>query len=144
MSDNDARKSGEEGMKTFSIGFLALGLIIGVIMGIAVGGFVLHPTQTQCSMSSSTVPNALTPEEAGEKAVDFIATYAVPPGVDVVLINVTEMENANLYKAAINLSMLGTSETRELYITKDGELLFPGAIDIEEFKEMAEAQKEQR
>jgi len=39
--------------------------------------------------------------------------------------------------------MLGTSETRELYITKDGELLFPGAIDIEEFKEMAEQQKEQ-
>lgn len=139
MSDKDARKSGEEGMKSFSIGFLAIGLIIGVIMGIAVGGFVIPQNQTHGSMSA----NVLTPEEAGEKAVEFISTYAVPPGVNVTLVNVTEVGNANLYKAAINLSMLGTSETRELYITKDGELLFPGAINIEEFEEMAEVQKEQ-
>jgi hypothetical protein len=141
MSGEDARKSVEEGMKTYYIGFLALGLIIGVILGIAVGGFVLPQDQTQSSMSTAT--NVLTPEEAGEKAVDFVATYLVQPGVAVSLINVTEMENANLYTIAVNLSMLGTSETRELYITKDGELLFPGGIDIEEFEEMVEAQKEQ-
>lgn len=141
MSGEDARKSGEEGVKTFYIGFLALGLIIGAILGIAVGGFVSPQNQTQSSMP--TVANVLTPEEAGDKAVDFVATYLVPPGVEVSLINVTEMENANLYKIAVNLSMQGTAETRELYITKDGELLFPGGIDIEEFKELVEAQKEQ-
>lgn len=141
MSGEDARKSGEEGVKTFYIGFLALGLILGVILGIAVGGFVSPQNQTQSSMP--TVANVLTPEEAGDKAVDFVATYLVPPGVEVSLINVTEMENANLYKIAVNLSMQGIAETRELYITKDGELLFPGGIDIEEFKELVEAQKEQ-
>jgi thiol-disulfide isomerase/thioredoxin len=139
MSDRDARKSGEEGMKAFYICFLALGLIIGVIIGIAIGGFVLPQSQIHGSISA----NVLTPEEAGETAVAFISTYAVPPGVNVTLVNVTEVGNANLYKVAINLSMLGTSETRELYITKDGELLFPGAINIEEFEEMAEVQKEQ-
>ncbi|MHC1600647.1 MAG: hypothetical protein ACXQS5_07545 [Candidatus Methanospirareceae archaeon] len=128
-------KSGEGGMKT--IGILAIGLIIGVIIGVVVGALGFPQTQ------SFGATNVLTPEEAGETAVDFIETYAVPPGVDVVLINVTEVETANLYKIAVNLSMLGTSETRELYTTKDGELLFPGAIDIEEFEEMAEQQKEQ-
>ncbi|HUV80077.1 MAG TPA: hypothetical protein VMW40_04545 [Candidatus Bathyarchaeia archaeon] len=141
MSGEDARKSGEEGMKTYYIGFLALGLIIGVILGIAVGGFVSPQNQTQSSMSGAA--NVLTPEEAGDKTVDFVATYLVQPGVEVSLINVTEMENANLYQIAINLSMEGIAETRELYITKDGELLFPGGIDIEEFKELVEAQKEQ-
>jgi len=145
MSGEDTRKSGDEGVKTFYIGFLALGVIIGAILGIAVGGFVLvPPTQTQCTLPSSTAPNVLTAEEAGEKTIDFITNYAVPPGVEVSLINVTEMENANLYKVATNLSMLGIAETREVYITKDGALLFPGAIDIEEFKAMAELQQQEQ
>ena len=143
MTGEDARKSGNEGVKTFYIGFLALGLIIGILLGIAVGSFVLSPAQTQCALPGSTVPNALTPEEAGAKTIDFITEYAVPPGVEVSLINVTEMENANLYQVATNISMLGTSEVREVYLTKDGELFFPGAIDIEEFKTMAALQQEQ-
>ena len=143
MTGEHTRKSGGEGVKTFYIGFLALGVIIGILLGIAVGSFVLTPAQTQCALPSSTAPNVLTPEEAGAKTVDFITEYAVPPGVEVSVINVTDVENANLYKVATNLSMLGTSEIRELYITKDGELLFPGAIDIEEFKAMAELEQQQ-
>jgi hypothetical protein len=148
MTGEHTRKSGDEGVKTFYIGFLALGLIIGILLGIAVGSFVLSPAQTQCTLpGSTTVLTVLTPEEAGAKTIDFLTGYAVPPGVEVSLINVTEMENANLYKVATNISMLGTSETREVYITKDGELLFPGAIDmeefIEEFKAMAALQQEQ-
>ncbi len=143
MASKDTRKSAEEGMETLFIGFLAIGVIIGVLLGIAVGSFVLSPAQTQCTLPDSMAPNVLTPEEAGTKTIDFLREYAVPPGVEVSLINVTGMENANLYKVATNVSMLGTSETREVYITKDGELLFPGAIDIEEFKAMAELQQEQ-
>jgi thiol-disulfide isomerase/thioredoxin len=128
-------------MKTFSIDFLALGMIIGLLMGIAVGPVLLSPAQTHCSFSPT--PNVLLPEEAGEKAVEFIVNYAVPPGVNVSLIAVTELENANLYDITIDLSMQGTSETQELYLTKDGKTLFPGALDIEEFVSMAELQKEQ-
>jgi len=128
-------------MKTFSIDFLALGMIIGVLMGIAVGPALFSPTQTHCSFSSA--PTVLPPEEAGEKAVDFIANYAVPPSANVSLRGVMELENANLYVITVDLSMLGTLETRELYVTKDGESLFPGAIDIEEFIALAETQKEQ-
>lgn len=144
MTGEPTRKSGDEGVKTFYIGFLALGVIIGILFGIAVSSFVISPAQTQCTLPDSTVPNALTPEEAGTKTVDFIRTYGnIPAGVEVSLINVTEMENANLYKVATNVSMLGTSETQDVYITKDGEILFPGAIDIEEYKAMAALQQAQ-
>jgi hypothetical protein len=144
MTGEHTQKSGDEGVKAFYVGFLALGLIIGALLGIAVGSFVLSPAQTQCTLPGSTTAlTVLTPEEAGAKTVDFIMEYAVPPGVEVSLINVTEMENANLYKVATDLYAQGASEVREVYITKDGELLFLSAINIEEFKAMAELQQEQ-
>ncbi len=127
-------KSGKTGMK--HIGILAVGLIIGMVIGVAVGAFVFPQTQ------SFSAANGLTPGEAGEKAVEFITDYAVAPGVDVELINVTEVKGANLYKIAFNLSMLGMSQTAESYMTKDGKLLFLRGIDIEEFE--VEQQKEKQ
>ena len=133
MSDEDksedAEKKGEAETKTRYIGFLAIGLMIGIIIGIIVGAFGFPQIQ------SFGAANGLTADEAGEKAVNFIENYAVPPGVDVVLINVTEVEDANLYKVAINISAMGRSETAESYLTKNGKLLFPSGIDIEEFEE---------
>ena len=108
---------------------MAIGLVVGILLGIAIGAFVSPSAQT---LSSST-QNVLTPEEAGEKAVDFIANYAVPPGIEVTLVNVTEVETKNLYKVVVNLSTLETSETRELYIAQEGKLLFLGGIDLSKF-----------
>jgi thiol-disulfide isomerase/thioredoxin len=141
MAGEDGRKSGGDDVKTFYFGFLALGLIIGAIMGIAVGSSFLP--QNQASTCAPGAANVLTPEEAGEKMIDFIANYAVPPSVEVTLINVTEVENANLYEITIELFTSGTSEMQEVFITKDGELLFLSAIDIEEFIAQAEIQREQ-
>jgi thiol-disulfide isomerase/thioredoxin len=133
-----AGKSGEEGMKTGYIGILAVGLMIGIIIGIVVGAFGFPQTQ------SVSVANGLTADEAGEKVAAFISNYGgLPPGADVALINVTEVENANLYKIAVNISAMGMAQTAESYMTKDGKLLFPGGIDIEEFEAMVEQQKEQ-
>ncbi|MGB2841049.1 MAG: thioredoxin family protein [Halobacteriota archaeon] len=128
-------KSGEAGMKP--IGVLAIGLIIGILIGVVVVAFGFPQTP---GFSAS---NVLTPEEAGTKAVDFIENYAVAPGVDVELVNVTEVEGANMYKIVVNLSAMGRSQMSESYMTKDGELLFPQAIDVEEFEAMVEQQKEQ-
>ena len=128
-------KNGEAGMKT--IGILAIGLIIGILIGVVVGAFGFPQTR------SSGSANILTLEEAGQKAVDFITDYAVAPGVDVELVNVTEVEGANLYKIVVNLSAMGRSQMSESYMTKDGKLLFPQAIDVEEFGEMVKQQKEQ-
>ena len=134
-----AGKPGEAGMKTGFIGILAVGLMIGIIIGVAVGAFGFPQAQSQGFSAGS----ALTPEKAGVRAIDFITNYAVAPGVDVELINVTEVEGANLYKMVVNISSMRGTQTAESYMTKDGKLLFPSGIDIEEFEEMVEQQKEQ-
>ncbi|MBN1761475.1 MAG: thioredoxin family protein [Methanomicrobia archaeon] len=130
-------------MKTFSLDFLALGVIIGLLMGIAVGGSILQSAQIHCAPSDSTATTVLTPEEAGAKTIDFLTEYAVPSGVEVSLANVSELENANLYKVVADISAQGSSEVLEIYITKDGELLFPTAINIEEFESLVALQQEQ-
>jgi len=130
-------KPGEAGIKTGFIGILAVGLMIGIIIGVAVGAFGFPQAQSQVFSAGS----ALRPDEAGVRAVDFITNYAVAPGVDVELINVTEVEGANLYKMAVNISSMRGTQTAESYMTKDGKLLFPSGIDIEEFEEMVEQQK---
>jgi len=127
MSDQDTKKSGEEG--TPSIWFLALGLIVGILLGIGLGVFVFPSAQPH----SSSAPNFLTPEEAGEKAIAFITSYAVPSGVEVTLVNITEVETGNLYKGTVNLSLQGETETRDFYITKAGKLLFLSGIELSKF-----------
>jgi hypothetical protein len=138
MTGEGARKTDEGGLKSFGWGFLAIGLIVGLLLGIAVSGAFLGGTRSAAPETSQ--PNELTQEAAGERAIGFIATYAVPPGVEVSLLNVTELETGNLYQVTTNVTMLNQSETRDLYITRDGKLLFLYAIDIDEFKAALEAQ----
>lgn len=131
-------KSGGAGMKT--IGILAVGLIIGLIVGAVVGAFGFPQTQTQSSIDV----NLFAPEEAGNKTTDFIMNYGgLPPDAAVEVINVTEVENADLYMITVNISAMGMTQTAESYMTKDGKLLFPGGVDLEEFEETMEQQEEQ-
>jgi thiol-disulfide isomerase/thioredoxin len=128
-------------MKTASIGFLAIGVIVGVILGAVIGFSVFSAPSVPSTPSCPMPAGALTPDEAGERAIDFLTTYAIPPGVEVSLASVTADEQSGLYEIAVTVSMLGTTETREVYMTKDGELLFPGATNIADYIELVEAQK---
>jgi thiol-disulfide isomerase/thioredoxin len=128
MSDQDARKSGRNEVTRY-IGFLAIGLGVGILLGIVLGVSIYPSAQPL----SSSAPNILTPEEAGEKAIEFIANYAVSSGVAVTLVNITEMETGTLYKGVVNLSFGGQTETRDFYITGEGKLLFLGGIELSKF-----------
>ncbi|RJS77508.1 hypothetical protein CW713_10210 [Methanophagales archaeon] len=134
-------KSEGAGMKEI-IGVFAIGLIVGIAIAVALGAFV--PPQSQ----SISTANELKPEMAGQNAVAFFTdyfNYFVAPGVgvDVELINTTEVESANLYKIALNASARGTSQVAVAYMTKDGEMIFPQGIEIEDFKETVEQQKKE-
>jgi len=79
------------------------------------------------------MPAGLPPAAAGEKAVSFIAKHAVSPGVEVSLVDVTEVSTGDLYRLTINLSTPEAAETRELFISADGRWLFPGSIDLSRY-----------
>ena len=127
-------KPGEAVAKTGFIGILAVGLMIGIIIGVAVGAFGFPQAQ------SSIDANILTADKAGEKAADFINNNLVQPGTEVTLGEVKE--ESGLYN--VTTSYMGNQIP--VYITKDGEIIFVqriGWIQIEEFEERMEQQKEQ-
>jgi thiol-disulfide isomerase/thioredoxin len=138
MLDTDksegAGREEESGKKCATVAILSLGLVIGIVIGVVIGAF--------WSPQLSGPGDVLTPKEAGDEAVEFITNYAVLPGTEVELINVTEVEGESIYKIVLNLSTQGMTQTAESFMTKDGKLLFPGGIEIEEVKELAEQQKE--
>ncbi|RZN37005.1 MAG: thioredoxin family protein [Methanophagales archaeon ANME-1-THS] len=127
MSDQELKRAGGGG--TSHLWFVALGLLLGIVLGILLGIFVYPSAQPP----SSSAPDILTPEEAGEKAIVFIRSYAVPSGVEVTLVNITEMETGTLYKGVVNLSFAGETETRDFYITGEGKLLFLSGIELSKF-----------
>lgn len=131
-------KSEGTGMKT--IGLLAIGLIAGIIIGVLVGAFALPQTQSQTSGISRATE--LKPEEIENTVIGFLTDYVVAPGIDVEMINTTEVEGANLYKVAVNVSAMDRSQVATSYISKDGKLFFPEGISIDEFKEKVEQRKE--
>jgi hypothetical protein len=80
--------------------------------------------------------NAINPEEASKKAVEWIKSYFVANGlnVEVKLINYSESESG-IYKFTIELkSDLGTT-TETYYVTKDGKLFLPQAFETEKLFE---------
>lgn len=67
----------------------------------------------------------LKPEEARVKVENFVNTYLMTGGAKVTISNVTE--SYGLYKMKINI---GEGQTVDSYVSKDGKLFFPQALDI--------------
>lgn len=129
-----------EGTGMRAIGLLAIGLIAGIIIGVLIGAFALPQTQSQTSGISRATE--LKPEEIEVTVIGFLTDYVVAPGIDVGMINTTEVEGANLYRVAVNVSAMDRSQVATSYISKDGKLFFPEGISIDEFKEKVEQRKE--
>lgn len=95
--------------KKIILGSAVLLVVIAVILGIALYG----------------KKGNLKPEEARVKVENFVNTYLMSGGAKVAVSNVTE--SYGLYKMTINI---GSEQTVDSYVSKDGKLFFPQALDI--------------
>lgn len=95
--------------KKIILGSAVLLVVIAVILGIALYG----------------KKGNLKPEEARVKVENFVNTYLMSGGAKVTVSNVTE--SYGLYKMTIKI---GAEQTVDSYVSKDGKLFFPQALDV--------------
>ena len=91
--------------------------------------------------SSSGITGTMSADAATQKTLDFIKEYMIRPGTNVSVKDVTEEEG--LYKITIELKMGSMSQEVESYVTKDGKLFFPQAIDMDKVKEEEKESQQQ-
>ncbi|OYT34851.1 MAG: hypothetical protein B6U87_01405 [Candidatus Aenigmarchaeota archaeon ex4484_52] len=108
--------------------YLSAGLVIGILIMFAY-------SQMNVNNIENTNSNIITPQNAGDIVLDIIK---MDPNlemlnVSVSVVNVTE-ENG-IYSVAVEFSYDEKQEIFNSYITKDGKILFPRGLNIEEYKE---------
>lgn len=96
--------------KRIIFGAAALVLVIAVVLGI-----------------SFSKKGSLKPEEVRSKVESFVNTYLMQPGSEAIVSSVTE--SYGMYKMKINI---GDGQSVDSYVSKDGKLFFPQALDMEE------------
>jgi len=92
-----------------------------VIAGLLVAGALVYINQGK---TLEKVSKGLTPQQAAEKAINYINKNLLQQGQTASLVNVTEEDG--VYKFHLKI---GESEY-DSYVTKDGKLLFTGGIDM--------------
>ena len=109
--------------------------------------FIVTSAVLASSSLSGTVPfsfqstEAKAPDEVAQTAVDFIKENMVAPGTEVSVKEVSEEKG--LYKIVLEVKSGTMAQEVESYITKDGKIFFPQAIDMDEVEAMKEESEEQ-
>lgn len=110
-------------------------LPIAIIMaGVLIAGAIYYVNNLNSEESEGVIGEIISPEDAAEKAINFINQNLLSEGITASLIEVSE--EMGLYKFKFNI------EGREIesYLTRDGKLLFPDAINLtEEIKKPTES-----
>ncbi len=109
-------------------------VIIIAMSGIQMTGMFTAP-------DGATPEAQISPQDAGQKAVDFINKFLLSDGVEASLVSVTESDEYNLYN--LTLEIQGTKVNS--LITMDGIILFPTSYDIDEISnQLMEPQEPQQ
>ncbi|MDP3056950.1 MAG: hypothetical protein Q8N37_00305 [bacterium] len=106
--------------KSFSKGFLA-GFFIMAILATGIVSLKLSPL-----IKNGSIKNPITLEQAKIKAETFINKNLMAPGSKITIKGAEEKNG--LYKIAVNT---GSGNDIDAYMTKDGKIFFPQAVDIE-------------
>jgi len=113
--------------KSVSIAFIILSVIL---FGIVLSGFI-----------SPRESGTISADMAAEKVLTFIRENMVSSGTEVSVKEI--VEEGGLYKMGIKVSYGNQTQNVETYITKDGKIFFPQAINIDEFEEAAKAAEQE-
>ncbi len=103
-----------------------------IIFGISITGYFFYKNNKELAQE-----NLLTPQQAAEKAINYINQYLLEEGVIASLIEV--VEDNGLYKFKLKV----LEEEHSSYVTKDGKLLFLGGFDMDQKIEQPETSVEQ-
>ena len=109
-----------------------LAILLAVTLVFAVQGM---PGATE-GVEGETIPK----EEARDIAMDFVNEYMMEGAEELEAEEVNE--KYGLYEVVIMMEGMMGPEEHSLYITQDGEVFFPEAVDIEEFEQMMEEQEQ--
>ncbi len=92
-------------------------------------------------MARDTEEDVIPPEEAADKALEFVNDYMMEPGMEDI-----EAEEVNerygLYEIVILMEGMMGPQEHSMFVSQDGEILFPEAIDIEETADEIEAMQQ--
>jgi hypothetical protein len=93
-----------------------------IIVGVLIGGILFYTSRKKCPGVISG--DFLSPQDAAQKAIDFINENMLPEGVTASLVNVVEEEG--LYKFHLKVG----DQEFDSYVTQNGKLLFLEGIDL--------------
>jgi hypothetical protein len=105
-----------------------LTIVFGILLiaSILTRGF--RTTSLSTGVTGFAVANVLTPEEAANKAIDWIKSYFKAAGQDINVRLVNTSEENGLYLFTVEFSSSQGNTTFTYYVTKDGELFIPQVI----------------
>lgn len=107
---------------------IAIGVIVLVLVVLGVITSLTMLKENSKKNTASKPGKTISAEEAKVKAEDFVNKYLMQAGSKATIKDITS--EYGLYKLSIDI----TSDVVESYITKDGKLFFPQALNIEEIE----------
>ena len=103
-------------------------LILGLGIGLIIGGVIGY--LYSAASNKGTVAAALNEDEVKKNAEEFINKNLLQPGINAKVENVTR--NGGLFELQVMLSSGAGSQRVKSYVSGDGSLLFPNAINMTE------------
>lgn len=110
-------------------------IVIGLVIIWTVVYLVKKNPEEVSQTSSQETTEMLSPEEASEKVMDFINNNILRGNIQASLVDV--LKEKGLYKVTFNIE--GQEQDIDVYLTLDGKLFFPDAIDLTKVEKVAVA-----
>lgn len=134
--DNSKEEKVDKPKKKFMKNTWKIASIASMVLSVILIGVIITGS------SPSGVTGMITADVAAERAITFIEDNMVAPGTEVSVKDIVE-ENG-LYRLVMEVKSGTMTQEVESYITTDGKIFFPQAINMGEFEKAMEEAEEQQ